>query len=348
LEELGPIDKTVRGQINTPENRTPDLHIRGKALPPAYDAAKPVATRHAYGTALERIFPRFPDMVVLDGEVSNSTYAEIFKAKYPERFFEMYVAEQNMVGTALGLSLRGKNPFVSTFAAFLTRAFDQIRMSQYSLANIKFSGSHAGVSIGEDGSSQMGLEDLAMFRTLPYSVVLYPSDAVSTEKLVEEMAKLKGIAYIRTTRSATPIIYRADEVFSIGGSKTLRSNKADVATIVAAGITLHEALAAYEELKKEGVLIRVIDLYSVKPVDKTTLVRAAKETGAIITVEDHYAEGGLGEAVLSALAGNTLKFRHLAVRTIPRSGKPDELLELAGISSRSIVKAVRELSGGKK
>jgi transketolase len=287
-------------------------------------------------------------MVVLDAEVSNSTFAELFKEVHKERFFEMYIAEQNMVGTALGLSIRGKVPFVSTFAAFLTRAFDQIRMCQYSHANIKFSGSHAGVSIGEDGSSQMGLEDLAMFRALPYSVVLYPSDAVSTEKLVEEMAKHNGIAYIRTTRKDTPIIYRADEVFSIGGSKTLKSNKADVAAVVAAGITVHEALKAYEELKNEGIYIRVIDLYSVKPVDKATLVKAANDTGSIITVEDHYAEGGLGEAVMSALSERGLPVYSLAVRNIPRSGKPDELLDYSGISSRAIVQKVKELAGGRK
>jgi len=248
-----------------------------------------------------------------------------------------------MVGTALGLSIRGKTPFVSTFAAFLTRAFDQIRMSQYSLGNIKYCGSHAGVSIGEDGSSQMGLEDLAMFRTLPYSVVFYPSDAVSTEKLVEELAKHKGIAYLRTTRKDTPIIYRNDEYFTIGGSKTLKSNKADVATIVAAGITVHEALAAYEELKNEGMYIRLIDLYSVKPVDRKTIIQAARDTGAIITVEDHYADGGLGEAVLSVIAGIEVTFRQLAVRTIPRSGKPDELLDLAGISRRAILQTVKDL-----
>ncbi len=347
LDELGPIDKTLRGRIALPENATPSARLRGKPGPIDVDPAKPVSTRRAYGTALERIFPGFPDMVVLDAEVSNSTFSEIFKAAYPERFFEMYIAEQNMVGTALGLSLRGRIPFVSTFAAFLTRAFDQIRMSQYSLANIKFCGSHAGVSIGEDGSSQMGLEDLAMFRTLPYGVVLYPSDAVSTEKLVEEMAKHKGIAYIRTTRKDTPIIYRTDEAFVIGGSKTLRSNKADVATVSAAGITVHEALKAYDELKREGIYIRVIDLYSVKPLDRATLIRAANDTGSIITVEDHYAEGGLGEAVMSALAEHPALVYSLAVRTVPRSGKPDELLDLHGISSHAIIRKVKEVSGRK-
>ena len=216
----------------------------------------------------------------------------------------MYIAEQNMAGVALGLSRRGKIPFASTFAAFWTRAFDQIRMSRYSDANIKFVGSHAGVSIGPDGPSQMGLEDIAMFRTLLDSVVLHPCDAVSTEKLVEEMARQPGIAYLRTLRQETPILYDPDESFPIGGSKVLRKSDHDAATIVAAGATVHEALAAYEELRKEGIAVRVIDLYCIQPVDEATLRAAARETPALITVEDHYAAGGLGEAVLSALAGS--------------------------------------------
>jgi transketolase len=342
LQELGTVDKTTVGKIEKPEERKPAELKIGNAKPVSYAPDKPVATRRAYGTALERICPAFPDMVVLDAEVSNSTFSEIFKASYPERFFEMYIAEQNMVGNALGLSIRGKIPFVSTFAAFLTRAFDQIRMSQYSLANIKFCGSHAGVSIGEDGSSQMGLEDIAMFRTLLNSVVLYPADAVSTEKLVEEMAKQQGIAYIRTTRKDTPIIYRNDEAFRIGGSKVLKSNKSDVASVVAAGITLHETLKAYEELKQEGISVRVIDLYSIKPIDAETLVHAAKQTGIIVTVEDHFAEGGLGEAVQSALAGAGVPVYSLAVRNMPRSGKPDELLGYEEISHTSIAGAVKD------
>lgn len=344
LEELGPIDKAITGRIEKPDNLRPAETSPSSAQPVSYVAEKPVATRHAYGTALERLFPEFPDIVVLDAEVSNSTYSELFKARYPERFFEMFIAEQNMVGMALGLSLRGKAPFVSTFAAFLSRAFDQIRMSQYSKANVKFCGSHAGVSIGEDGSSQMGLEDIALFRTLLHSVVLYPSDAVSTEKLVAEMARHKGISYLRTTRKETPIIYRNDEVFRIGGSKLLKSNKADVAVIVAAGITVHEALQAYEELKKEYILVRVIDLYSIKPLDATALIIAARETGAVITVEDHFAEGGLGEAVMSALAGTNIPVYPLAVRKMPRSGKPAELLEYEEISAAAIVKRTREIA----
>jgi transketolase len=272
--------------------------------------------------------------------VSNSTYAEIFQAAWPERFFEMYIGEQNMVGAALGLSRRGKIPIVSTFAAFLTRAFDQIRMSQYSDANIKFCGSHAGVSIGEDGSSQMGLEDLAMFRTILGGVVLYPSDAVSTEKLVEAAANHQGIVYLRTTRKDTPILYRPDEVFPLGGSKLLRRSDRDRATVAAAGITLHEALAAYETLKKRGIMIRVIDLYSIKPIDGKTLRQAADETGAIITVEDHFAEGGIGEAVTAALADRPVPVHILAVRKMPKSGKPDELLDYEEISGKAIVRTV--------
>jgi len=281
-------------------------------------------------------------MVVLDGEVSNSTYAELFKKAYPDRFFEMFIAEQNMVGTALGLSLRGKIPFVSTFAAFLTRAADQVRMSQYSNGNIKFCGSHAGVSIGEDGSSQMGLEDIALFRAILGSVVFYPSDAVSTEKLVEEMAKHKGICYLRTTRMETPILYRNDEAFWIGGSKILKSSNKDVATVVAAGITLHESLKAYEELKREGILVRVIDLYSVKPVDVATLRQSAEDTGFIITVEDHYAEGGIADAVRTALSKHPVPVHSLAVRAMPKSGKPAELMDYEGISWKAIVEAVKD------
>ncbi len=343
LTELGPVDKTLVGRIARPEALGPAANKVLSLQPVSYPSNASVATRHAYGTALARIFPHFPDMVVLDAEVSNSTYADLFKTKYPERFFEMFIAEQNMVGTSLGLSIRGKVPFVSTFAAFLTRAFDQIRMSQYSLANIKFCGSHAGVSIGEDGSSQMGLEDIAMFRTLHDSVVLYPSDAVSTEKLVEEMAKHTGIAYLRTTRQATPIIYRNDEAFWIGGSKILRSNKKDVATVVGAGITLHEALKAYEELKKAGIMVRIIDLYSIKPIDVATLARSAGETGAVITVEDHVPEGGIGEAVRSALSDRPVRVHSLCVNKPPKSGKPEELLNYEEISMSSIIRKVKEL-----
>ena len=255
----------------------------------------------------------------------------------------MYIAEQNMVDMALGLYCRGKIPFVSTFAAFLTRAYDQIRMSQYSEANLKFCGSHAGVSIGEDGPSQMGLEDLAMFRAILNSVVLYPSDAVSSDKLVEEAAKHKGIVYIRTTRKETPILYPAEEKFPIGGSKVLRKSGNDAATVISAGITLHEALAAYDDLKEEGIAIRVIDLYSVKPLDRATIMEAARETKALITVEDHFPEGGIGEAVLSALATEKISVHLLAVRKTPKSGKPAELLDYEGISKGAIIQKVKEI-----
>lgn len=345
LKELGPVDKDLRGWVALPENLRPERSASREIGSAAFDPGKPVATRHAFGTALARLAPRYPGIVALDGEVSNSTYAEIFKKEHPERFFEMFIAEQNMVGAALGLALRGQIPFVSTFAAFLTRAMDQIRMSRYSNANIKFCGSHAGVSIGEDGSSQMGLEDIAMFRAILGSVVLYPSDAVSTEKLVEEMAKHEGICYLRTTRKETPILYRNDEAFWIGGSKVLRSSAKDKATVVAAGITLHEALKAYEELKKESILVRVIDLYSVKPVDVRTLREAADATGHVITVEDHYAEGGIADAVRTALSKQPVPVHALAVRAMPMSGKPDELLDYEEISCKAIVRTVREVIG---
>jgi len=344
LKELGEIDKSIRGEISPPEDLRPKEPTPQKPLKKIdYPADKPVATRKAYGNALVRIFPQFPDMVSLDGEVSNSTYSVIFKEAYPERFFEMYIAEQNMVGAALGLSCRGKIPFVSTFAAFFTRAFDQIRMSQYSDPNIKFVGSHAGVSIGEDGPSQMGLEDIAIFRTLLNGVVLYPSDAVSTDKLVEESAKHHGIVYIRTTRKDTPILYNPNEEFPIGGSKVLRRSNRDMLTVVTAGITLFEALAAYEELKKAGIFIRVIDLYSIKPPDSNALQEAASATKTIITVEDHYAEGGLGEAVKSALSAFPVPIHSLAVRKKPKSGKPEELLGYEEISKKAIVEKVEEL-----
>ncbi len=346
LEEIGTVDRSVRGEISRPvdlESQSASPQAAGEVC---YEGDKPVSTRQAYGTGLVRIFPAFPDMVVLDAEVSNSTFAEIFKKEHPDRFFEMYIAEQNMVGAALGLSRRGKVPFVSTFAAFFTRAFDQIRMGQYSDANVKFCGSHAGVSIGEDGSSQMGLEDIAMFRPLLDSVVLYPSDAVSTERLVEEAAAHNGIVYIRTTRKDTPVLYSNDEQFPIGGSKVLRGSSEDAITIVAAGITLHEALAAYTELKNEGIPVRVIDLYSIKPLDRTTLKQAAHVTQAILTVEDHFGEGGLGEAVRSEMGDIDVPIYSLAVRKMPKSGKPDELLDYEGISKDAIINKIKELLQG--
>ena len=347
LKELGEIDKSIRGEIPMPEPRVPtdraNFHLVQPPGPVSYPLGKPVATRDAYGSALVRIFPAFPGLVCLDAEVSNSTKAATFKEAHPDRFFEMYIAEQNMVSAAVGLACRGKMPFVSTFAAFLTRAFDQIRMSPYSGANLKIVGSHAGVSIGQDGPSQMGLEDIAMFRAVLDSVVLYPCDAVSAERLVEAAAAHCGLVYIRTTREASPVIYGGEEQFVIGGSKVLRKSDRDVATVVVAGVTVHEALAACDELKREGIAIRVVDLYSVKPLDEKALRDAAAATGRIITVEDHYPEGGIGEAVRSALADLAAPVRILAVRRRPRSGRPEELLDYEEISRRAIVSEVRRL-----
>lgn len=338
LKGLGEIDTSIRGTILLPKTAKPATLVAGKAEPMPLD--KPMATRKAYGYALNRIAGKYP-IVALDAEVSNSTCSDIFQKANPKRFFEMFIAEQNMVGAAVGLARQGKVPFVSTFAAFLTRAFDQIRMAAYSDANIKIVGSHAGVSIGQDGVSQMGLEDIAMFRAVLNCVVLYPSDALSCNKLVEEAAKHKGMVYIRTTRGETPIIYQPNEQFPIGGSKTLRSSANDQVTIVTAGITVHEALKAYDELKKQGINIRVIDLYSIKPIDVNTLQKAAKETKAIITVEDHYPQGGLGEAVLSALRHAKAHVVKLAVTKMPKSGKPNELLDYEGISAKGIVSSVK-------
>jgi transketolase len=342
VKELGEIDHSVRGDIARPDDLRPQPIKPLPAVPVLWEADKPVATRKAYGSALDRIYSQFPEIVSLDAEVSNSTEAEMFKVSHPERFFEMFIAEQNMAGAAVGLARRGKIPFVSTFAAFLTRAFDQIRMSLYSDANIKFVGSHAGVSIGQDGPSQMGLEDLAMFRAIPQSVIFYPSDAVSTDALVQAAAEHKGIVYIRTTRMATPVIYGQGESFAIGGSKILRKSDRDVATVVAAGVTLHEAVKAYEELKEQGIHIRVIDLYSVKPLDEATLRDAAQSTHFIITVEDHHPEGGIGEAVRSVLTPPTVPVYSLAVRKTPKSGLPQELLDYEEISQKAIVSKVKE------
>lgn len=343
LRDFGSVDFTMRGTLRKPDDKKPQKIVSAPPQEISYHPDAPVATRRAYGNALARIYPAFPDMVVLDAEVSNSTYSEIFKKRLPERFFEMFVAEQNMVGAALGLSRRGKIPFVSSFAAFLTRACDQIRMSQYSGSNIKFCGSHAGVSIGEDGPSQMGLEDIAMFRAILNSVVLYPSDAVSTERLVEEAARHRGLVYMRTTRSGTPVLYGKNDAFYIGGCKILKKTDRDRATVIAAGITLHEALAAYEALRDFGIYVRIIDLYSIKPIDRETVFRAARETGMIIVVEDHFAEGGIGEAVSSLLSAIRVPVHSLAVRKMPKSGKPEELLDYEEISRRSIVKKIREL-----
>jgi transketolase len=301
-----------------------------------------VATREAYGTALARLGQADSRVVALDADVGNSTFSDRFEKVLPERFYENFIAEQVMIGAAMGLAARGAIPFPSTFACFLSRGYDFIRMAAISNLNVKLAGSHAGVSIGEDGPSQMALEDLAMTRAEPNMTVLYPSDAVCGERCVELAAYHPGPVYIRTSRPKTPILYGNDEVFTVGGSKVLRQSNADVATVVGAGVTLFEALKAYDLLKRNGIAIRVIDAYSVQPIDAATLVAAAQATkGVVITVEDHYAAGGLGDAVAEALAPAGYTVRRLAVTEIPRSGKPEELLDRFGISARHIVDAVQ-------
>ena len=310
--------------------------------PPSYKPDDSVATREAYGTALARLGQADSRVVALDADVGNSTFSDRFEKVLPERFYENFIAEQVMIGAAMGLAARGAIPFPSTFACFLSRGYDFIRMAAISNLNVKLAGSHAGVSIGEDGPSQMALEDLAMTRAEPNMTVLYPSDAVCGERCVELAAYHPGPVYIRTSRPKTPILYGNDEVFTVGGSKVLRQSNADVATVVGAGVTLFEALKAYDLLKRNGIAIRVIDAYSVQPIDAATLVAAAQATkGVVITVEDHYAAGGLGDAVAEALAPAGYTVRRLAVTEIPRSGKPDELLDRFGISARHIVDAVQ-------
>ncbi len=325
---------------------------RARAAPgAAAGAAHPVpggaiATREAYGEALVRLGAAEPRVVVLDGDVKNSTYADRFRDAYPDRFVEAFIAEQNMVGMAAGLAAQGYVPFASSFACFLTRAADQVRMAGISRSNVKLCGSHAGVSIGEDGPSQMALEDLALFRAVPEAVVFYPADGVATDACVRLAATRRGIVYIRTTRMKTEAVYPADEAFTVGGLKVPRASAGDRLTIVAAGITLHEALAAHDELRAAGIPVRVVDLYSVKPVDADGLLAAARATGnTLVTVEDHYAEGGIGDAVSAAVAGAGVIVHRLAVREIPRSGAPRKLLERYGIGRQAIVTKAREILG---
>jgi transketolase len=316
--------------------------------PPDYADGKPVATREAYGNALKRLGGVNPHIVAMSGDVKNSTFSEIFGDAYPDHFYQGYIAEQNLVSAGVGLAARGKVPFVDSFACFLSRAYDQVRMAAISRSNLNLCGSHCGVSIGEDGPSQMALEDLAMFRAVHSSAVLYPSDAVSAERLTETMARRSGINYLRTSRPKTPILYSNDEKFPVPGFKVLRQSAQDRATVIGAGITLHEALKAADQLKSQGTAIRVIDLYCVKPLDgKAIAEQIAATDGGLVTVEDHWPEGGIGEAVIAALAKCGIapaKFRLLAVNGMPRSGKPDELLDAFGISARHIADAVRELA----
>ena len=328
--------------IPKPEGTGTSPTSRPEVPPPPYKLGDSVATREAYGSALARLGALDPRIVALDADVGNSTFSEKFEKQFPDRFYQMYIAEQVMVGAGMGLAARGAIPFPSTFACFLTRAYDFIRMAAISNLNVKLAGSHAGVSIGEDGPSQMALEDLAMMRAEPNMTVLYPCEAVSAERLVELAAYHPGPAYIRTSRPKTPVLYEPTDEFHVGGSKVLRQSASDTATVVAAGVTVFEALAAYDRLRAEGIFIRVIDAYSVQPIDAETLVAAGRQTGGrLITVEDHYEAGGLGDAVASAVASAGMTVRRLAVREIPRSGKPEELLERFGIGAKQIVEAVK-------
>src|SRR5467141_2034723 len=347
IKELGGI-KNLKVKTQKPERgAVPKRPAAPEPVMPTYKKEDKVATRKAYGDALLAL-AAIPEVVAMDGEVSNSTHADEFAKAHPDRFFEMWISEQQLVATAVGMSVRGYKPFASTFAAFFSRAYDFIRMAAISQANIRLAGSHAGVEIGEDGPSQMALEDLAMMRAIHGSTVLYPSDATSTAQLVAAMADHPGISYLRTTRGAYPVLYDQGTKFPIGGSKLVRSDPNDRVVLVGAGVTVHNCLAAADELERDGIKTRVIDLYSVKPVDRVTLQEAAALTrGRLVVVEDHYPEGGVGAAVMEALASDMDPPRivHLAVRGLPGSGKPAELMDKAEISARHIVAAAKRLYG---
>src|SRR5262245_57082790 len=345
IAELGGLSD-IHVEVAQPDVAAPSRPAPSALELPRYELGEEVATRKAYGDALAALGSARPDVVVLDGEVSNSTFAEIFAKAHPERYFEMYIAEQQMVAATVGLQAVGWTPFVSTFAAFLSRAYDFVRMAAVSRATVALCGSHAGVSIGEDGPSQMGLEDIASLRAVHGSTVLHPCDANQTAHLVAAMAETDGISYLRTLRPATPVLYSPDETFEIGGSRVLRSSDDDDVALIGAGITVHEALKAADALAEEGIAARVIDLYSIKPVDSETLAAAAEATGGrLVTIEDHWAEGGVGDAVLDALAGSDEppQVVKLAVREMPRSGKPEECLAAAGIDAEHIAAAARKL-----
>ncbi len=348
IKELGEVKHELVGKIKTPEATVHfKINVKQAVKVPNYTLHDKVATRQAYGDALVALGESDLNVVVLDAEVSNSTYAEAFKKRFHNRYFEMFIAEQNMVSVALGLSKIGFKPYVSSFASFLTRAFDQIRMSQYSYANIKFAGSHVGVSIGEDGSSQMGLEDIAMFRSILNSTILYPADAPSTVQLMQKLHDINGVGYIRTTRAALPTLYTPEEIKSmkIGGSKILHQSPADTVAVLACGITLHEALKAHDALKFEGISVAVVDLYSIKPLDEEMIKKFSHLS--IIVAEDHYPAGGVGEAVSSFLTQSKMlsaNFVHLCVRKTPHSGTPEENLRYQEIDAAAIVKSVKALS----
>lgn len=332
---------TGKNESARPEPVEGNMRIK----PSLYKKGDLVATRQAYGQAITQAGAASKQVVCLDAEVKNSTFADIFEAKYPERFVQCFIAEQNMIGMAIGFNRCNKIPFSSTFACFLTRAHDQIRMAAIGTASLRICGSHAGVSVGQDGPSQMGLDDIAMMRALPESIVLYPSDAVSTHALVEQMCNYTtGISYLRTTRAKTPVIYDNDEQFPIGGCKVLHAHKDDVALIIAAGITLQEALKAREQLLKENISVSIIDLYSVKPLDATTIEKiAVQASDRIITVEDHYIQGGIGETIAFVLKNSAIEIHSLAVTKLPMSGTPEELLAWAGIDANAIIKKVKEI-----
>jgi transketolase len=346
VELGGERDVTVQGPL--PPEGSPRIRPSSEVTLPRYELGAKVATRLAFGQALAAVGGR-SNVVALDGEVGNSTHTEEFAKVYPERYFEMFIAEQQLVAAAVGLSVRGYVAFAATFGAFFSRAYDFIRMSAISAANIRLCGSHAGVEIGADGPSQMALEDLAMLRAVHASTVLYPSDATSTAFLVQEMADHSGIIYLRTTRGAYPVLYSPDESFPIGGAKVVRSSPDDQVTLIGAGVTLHNCLAAADQLSGHGVAARVVDLYSVKPIDTDTLIEAATATkDRLVVVEDHYPQGGIGSAVLEALndAGHPVRIAHLAVSDLPGSGTPEELMHAAGISVDHIVDAARKLLTG--
>lgn len=349
LAEIRAVTEPVTGlKMKSIEGRTVNSITAGAketdSSPDQYALGEQHATREVYGSALAKLGNGNLKVVALDGDTKNSTYSEKFMKAHPDRFFESFIAEQNMVGVAVGLGAMDKVPFASTFACFLTRAYDQIRMAAVSRANLKLCGSHAGVSIGEDGPSQMALEDLAMMRAIEGATVLYPSDAVSTEHAVRLAAASHGIFYIRTTRPKTAVIYANEEEFAVGRAKVVKHSNEDKITIVAAGVTLAESLAAYDQLKSEGIAVRVIDLFSIKPVDAETLIAAGQETGnLILTVEDHSIDAGLGDAVASAVSASGIKVHKLGISEMPRSGKPEELLAAYGIDRNAIAEKVRLL-----